>query len=141
METPQDCAFRELSEELLLDDVLLTRVQARLHRQGASFFMTLHDTQFVVTLFVIPWDGPDLHLSEAGLQELSDPAWRPLRPILADLATSRDPPEAGRAYARAVCVALLHTAKRFDQPIIQEALRFLTAATDPYSPHSPKSRD
>ena len=137
METPQDCAFRELSEELLLDDVLLTRVQARLHRQGASFLMPLHDTQFVVTLFVIPWEGPDLHLSPAGRQELSEPAWRLLQPILSDLWISRNPPEAGKSYARAVCLALIRTAQRLNQPIIQEALWFLAKGDHPHSTPRP----
>jgi 8-oxo-dGTP pyrophosphatase MutT (NUDIX family) len=107
-----ECAVRELMEEVEFPTTALRdEVSRRIFASSTVTFLfeTDDDRSYMTTLFLVETAMEGISLTEDGHRELSDPGWRSLDEVLADLNCSRRPPQAGRAYAEAVVELLSYS--------------------------------
>lgn len=109
-ETASDCALRELKEETprLFSWGSAQQTLKQTRTPKAAFAIDLCDGRgyYVSVFVVVRLSRPDVALTEDDNRELAAAAWRDPRVVLADLAGSRQPASAGRAYAAALHAAL-----------------------------------
>lgn len=107
-----ECAVRELMEEVefpttaVRDEVSSSIFASAL--STVTFLFETEESTYLTTLFLVETATEGISLTEDGHRELSDPGWRSLEEVLANLSCSRRPVQAGRAYAQAV-LELLQT--------------------------------
>ena len=109
-----ECAVRELMEEVEFPTTAVRdEVSRRIFGSASStvtfLFETDDDRSYMTTLFLVETAMEGISLTEDGHRELSDPGWRSLEEVLADLNRSRRPLQAGRAYAEAVVELLSYS--------------------------------